>query len=390
MGEVNSVETPSNSVTDTKEFSLRQAFDKKTIVLLGSAILLFIFFLISENVTVQDFVDILGRINLFILITGAAFTFIAVLFDSIAWKLLLRISSIYPSISSVYRIQLASFSYGLLIPSAGAIEIIMRIALGKKEFVQEEEQRNATSGEILSSVVVHRLCGLLAFIPIAIFLSFAMFSYLSDMLTNFPGGQPLPEDFGIIFVTIISIVSIVIVFFFILIALSPNAAKKVVLTLLQGLGAFPYIERYAKKAMEPSEKIIEDFSTQFKVLAQNKLLSLCIFFLTFFSQIAHWISIYFILHSIQIPILIDQVAAVNFLSGTADLIPVGIPGMAGIKEITLKYFLQYGLKLEDKLAWSGSILVQLIKVYFLVLIGILVYLIGKTRLTMQDFEDKIS
>jgi uncharacterized protein (TIRG00374 family) len=384
------VETSSNSITDSKEFSLRQAFDKKTLILLGSAFLLFLFFLISENVSFQDFIDIIGRMNLIILIIGAGFTFIAVLIDSVAWKFLLRISSINPSIASVYRIQLASFSFGLLIPSAGAIEIIMRIALGRKEFVHEEKRRHATSGEILSSVVVHRLCGLLAFIPIAIFLSFAMFSYLSDMLANLPGGQPLPEDFGIFFVTSISIISLIIVAFFSLIAISSNTAKKIVLILLKGLSVLPYIDSFAKKAMEPYEKIIENFSNQFKYLAQNKLLSFLVFLLTFFSQIAHWISIYFILHSIQIPILIDQVAAVNFLSGTADLIPVGIPGMAGIKEITLKFFLQFGLKLEDKLAWSGSILVQLIKVYFLVFVGILVYLIGKTRLTIQDLEDKVS
>jgi uncharacterized membrane protein YbhN (UPF0104 family) len=106
--------------------------------------------------------------------------------------------------------------------------------------------------------------------------------------------------------------------------------------------------------------------------------------LAFLSQITHWLSILFILHSINILISVDQVAAVNFLGGTIDLIPVGIPGMAGLKEISLSVFIEYGLDIEKSLALSGAILVQLVKFYFLIIVGLIVYILGKTRLTTSD------
>ena len=82
--------------------------------------------------------------------------------------------------------------------------------------------------------------------------------------------------------------------------------------------------------------MIDDFSVQFSYLAKNKAVSMIALILAFFSQVAHWISILLLLHSVDVLIALDQVAAVNFLAGTVDLIPVGIPGMAGLKEISLK------------------------------------------------------
>jgi hypothetical protein len=267
------------------------------------------------------------------------------------------------------------------------MEIIMRIVLGRKEFINEEENRNATSGEILSSIVAHRLCGLIAFIPVSIFVAFAILAYFDDIVYN-ETKQHLPDNIAITFTLTISLLAIIIITLFILIAKAPNAAKKVFTLILTGIAYFPLIGKFAKNAIEPSEKIIDDFSIQFAYLAQNKFLSIIALVLAFFSQVAHWVSIYFILQSIQIPILLDQVAAVNFLGGTVDLIPVGIPGMAGLKEITLSVFLKSGLGLNPTLSFSGSLLVQLVKFYFLIIVGVLVYVLGKTRVSIYDLENK--
>jgi len=381
------VEKSSKHITELKEISLRETFDKKTLLLLGFAAIALIFYLILEDINILNIVELITDANLLILIIGTLATFVAVLFDSLAWKILLGISSIRPSIPTVYRIQLASFSYGLLIPSAGAMEIIMRIVLGRKEFINEEENRNATSGEILSSIVAHRLCGLIAFIPVSIFVAFAILAYFDDIVYN-ETKQHLPDNIAITFTLTISLLAIIIITLFILIAKAPNAAKKVFTLILTGIAYFPLIGKFAKNAIEPSEKIIDDFSIQFAYLAQNKFLSIIALVLAFFSQVAHWVSIYFILQSIQIPILLDQVAAVNFLGGTVDLIPVGIPGMAGLKEITLSVFLKSGLGLNPTLSFSGSLLVQLVKFYFLIIVGVLVYVLGKTRVSIYDLENK--
>ncbi|MHA1542739.1 MAG: hypothetical protein ACTSQH_07160, partial [Candidatus Hodarchaeales archaeon] len=91
----------------------------------------------------------------------------------------------------------------------------------------------------------------------------------------------------------------------------------------------------------------------------------------------------------SIPISLDQVAAVNFLGGTVDLIPLGIPGMAGLKEITLSVFIEVGLGISTDIALSGAILVQLIKFYFLILVGLVVYVIGKTRIATREITSNL-
>ena len=379
------MEKRSNQDLPRNNISLKEAFDKKTLILLGFAAFVLILYFILENVSISSMVDTFLGANLVLLVIGAAFTFIAVLLDTITWKFLLGISKITPSIRTTYRIQLSSFSYGLLIPSAGAVEAIMKVVMGTQEFYNEEEKRHATSGEILSSVVAHKLCGLLAFIPISTFIAVSMFEYLSAILVEL-GYAPLPEDFNLIFIIIISIVTLLIVSIFVLIALRPNVAKRILNTILKGFGSSPLLKRRINSEKLSSDNIVDDFSVQFTYLAKNKLISLLALILAFFAQVAHWLSILLILHSVDILISLDQVAAVNFLGGTVDLIPVGIPGMAGLKEISLSVFIEYGLSISTDKALSGAILVQLVKFYFLIMVGLIVYILGKTRVNSQNFD----
>lgn len=382
------MEKSSKLIVEGTEISLRKAFDKKTLLLLGIAAIALIIYLYLGGVSIFTMIGIMLSANPLILLLGTLFTFVAILIDTLAWKVLLGISSIRPSTSSVYRIQLASFSYGLLIPSAGAVEGIMRIALGTQEFDNELENRKTTSGEILSSVIAHKLCGLLAFIPISVFVALAILAYFNEIISKMTG-QSLSDEIALIFVVIISLLSLIIVIFFILIAKSPKTAKTIIKNILRIFSSFPLIGVTAKNAMEPSEKIIDDFSIQFAYLAKNKFSSLIALVLAFFSQVAHWVSIYFLLTSLSgITITLDQVAAVNFLGGTIDFLPVGIPGMAGLKEITLSVFLDIGLGLGSTLAASGAILVQLMKFYFVIIVGLLVYIIGKSKVTSQNLKEK--
>jgi len=386
--EVKYVDTSPRTITEEKEISLRKTFDKKTLFLLGFAFIALVTYLILGKVSIVDMLEIILSASPPILMIGASITFVAVLLDTVTWKILLGISSIHPSTKSIYRIQLASFSYGLLIPSAGAVETIMRVSMGTKEFLNEKEGRNATSGEILSSVIAHRLCGLLSFIPISVFVAFAILTYFSDVIEN-EFGYSLSEEVGISFIFIVSLISILVITLFILIAKSPNRAKKILLKILGGLALLPLIGEWVKSIMKPSEQMVDDFSIQFTYLAQNKSLSFLALILSFLSQIIHWIAIFVILQSIQVPILLDQVAAVNFLGGTVDIIPVGIPGMAGLKEISLAFFLEKGLGLIATEATAGAILVQIVKFYFLILVGILVYILGKSKVTSKELSNDI-
>jgi len=129
------MESKSRMEFSEERISLRKVFDKKTIILLGFAAVVLIFYFILEDINIFDIFDTFINANWVLLIIGASFAFIAVLLDTITWKLLLSLASIRPPTLTTYRIQLSSFSYGLLIPSAGAVEAIMRVIMGTQEFV---------------------------------------------------------------------------------------------------------------------------------------------------------------------------------------------------------------------------------------------------------------
>ena len=46
-----------------------------------------------------------------------------------------------------------------------------------------------------------------------------------------------------------------------------------------------------------------------------------------------------------------------------------------------------GLNLGIDKAAAGAILVQLVKFYFLIIVGIVVYIVGKTRVTSRDLKE---
>ncbi len=374
------MENQSGIELNGESISLRKAFDKKTLLLLGFAAIVIIYYFISQKISILVVVETFLGANIILLVIGGSFTFIAVLLDTICWKLLLGILSIHPSTKSTFRIQLSSFSYGLLIPSAGAVEVIMRVIMGTQEFKNEDKNRNATSGEVLSSVVTHKLLGLLAFIPISVFIAFSMFDYLSEISVEL-GYPPFPNDFNFVFVILISVMAGLVASLFILIAVKPNMAKKMLNSVIKGISVIPLVGKHFRTVT--SDKTIDDFSVQFSFLAKKKAITLIALVLAFLSQVAHWISILLLLHSVDILIALDQVAAVNFLAGTVDLIPVGIPGMAGLKEISLSVFIEYGLGISTIEAFSGALLVQLVKFYFVIIVGLVVYVLGKTHVTSQ-------
>ena len=100
------MEKRSNQDLPRNNISLKEAFDKKTLILLGFAAFVLILYFILENVSISSMVDTFLGANLVLLVIGAAFTFIAVLLDTITWKFLLGISKITTSIRTTYRIQL--------------------------------------------------------------------------------------------------------------------------------------------------------------------------------------------------------------------------------------------------------------------------------------------
>ena len=71
-------------IVEGTEISLREAFDKKTLLLLGIAAIALIVYLYLGGVSIFTMIGIMLSANPLILLLGTLFTFVAILIDTLA------------------------------------------------------------------------------------------------------------------------------------------------------------------------------------------------------------------------------------------------------------------------------------------------------------------
>lgn len=355
-----------------EKFFLKSYFNKNTLVISIFAVLAIIIYFVIADIDIKELFHILTKVDYILLGLGALFTILAIIFDGISWNILLRISSIKTKIFEIIRISIISFSFGLLIPSAGAIDTIMKVYLSKDQFYNENTKKISTSGEILYSVILLRLCGLISFIPISVYISYSLVNFFN-----------ISNEVGLLFILVIILLVVILTIFLLFTVTVPSQLENFLISAVSKLNFVPKIRKNQDQLIIQINKIIKDYSTQFQYLLKNKQLAIIAILFTFVSQIAHWISILLILYSINIPISLDEVAVVNFLAGTIDILPFGIPGMEGLKEISLSLIINTKTG-NSTLAASGAILIQLAKFYFVVIIGLFLYLLNTKKKNSEN------
>ncbi|MFW9993284.1 MAG: YbhN family protein [Candidatus Odinarchaeota archaeon] len=361
---------------------IKQAIDKKTLVITLFAVILLIFYLNSISPDLEVIVDIIASIDFLLLLFGVSWSIIALFFDSVAWRELLKSSKIVVSYWKAFKVFMSSWTFNLLIPSAGASEIAVRTALTKSEFANEDKNQDLSPGNVLPSIILHRLLGMLAFIPLSAFVAYGLASI---------GYFGLNPSIGWTFMIIVSLVYFIITLTVISIAIKPAIVSTVVGVLCKIPG------KVITGLKEPMEKInlaidqnILTFSQQFQALARNRLSSMIAYAATFCAAVSHWISIYFIVSSIGIGqgenqfLIFHTIAVIAFVAGTIELVPVTFAGMEALLAIANTSFYSVIPPNSSEHALVAALLIRLVKFYFIVFIGILMFATRQKRSVVAD------
>jgi uncharacterized protein (TIRG00374 family) len=345
-----------------KRKMMQVSFNKRsTILSLAAFILMAIYFYLLGP---QGILDELTQINLGIFLLIIVIQLAGAFIVSFAWKLLLQIVQISPSTRDVYSVYLTSFGYGLLIPSMSAVETAIRIDLSKKVFEKNNRGNNPVdSSAVLSSIVLHKMIGGLVNIPVLLLISYSLVVYFE-----------LPTSWAFTFMTITTGLMIIMLLTAISISLNPGKTYRVLRGNLHVLARIlPPVAR--KKAVweEKLEKFVFDYHANFKILAQNWQKSIIAGFLILIAILMSWINLYLYIVALSVDVEIFVMIAVSFIGSTLNSLPLGIPGMEGIKEILVSESLRKFLSSNE----SGAIalLNSFIKFYIPVTAAILLGLL---------------
>ncbi|MFX0061315.1 MAG: YbhN family protein [Candidatus Hermodarchaeota archaeon] len=348
--------------------TLKKFFDYKTIIFL---VLAFGGMLIYFMITTQEYGGIgailstlLGAAPLFIF-AGIIINFCALTIDIIAWRLILSTNGIKPRFLRLANVYLTSFVFGLLIPSAGAVEIGIRTSMGKK-FYNHKEQRSATSGEILSSIALHRLLGTLAFIPLSVVVAAGFTILLEDYIEPW---------MGLVFILLIALFAVFLTCLIFSVYLRPQAV-------IRFFGSLPVLHNYKTTI----QNAVNDYNLSLSHLGKNKGKAILAFLCTFGTAIVSYFSGTLIIYSLDDSIPFLVVTVVIFLSGLLNLIPIPIPGMEGLREISVSWLFNVYKPGQPEKAAAASLLISLSSFYVVIIVGILVYLVTRGSFLREDFK----
>ncbi|MHA2369559.1 MAG: lysylphosphatidylglycerol synthase transmembrane domain-containing protein [Candidatus Hodarchaeales archaeon] len=288
--------------------------------------------------------------------------------DSLAWKYLLHTVDITPSTRKVYSVYLASFGYGLLLPSMHAVETTIRVELGRKNFGNSNhDEDSVSSSAILSSIVLHKMLGGLVGIVVLLAVSYSLVVYF---------GMPL--SWAIVFICITSFFIISSLSFILAISLNPERTSKVVKRMLHGLTViFPPLKRRQALWEKKIDAFVMNYYVNFKILVQNKRQASIAGCFVFCATLLSWTNAYVFTLAIGGDLDFWAMIATGFMASTLNSLPLGIPGMEGIKEIVVSEALRRFISSHKSAALA--ILFSFVKFYVPVTLAVIISLVLRRK-----------
>jgi len=283
--------------------------------------------------------DELAKVSLWIILAIIIVQLTGYFLDSLAWKLLLQTTTIKPSTWDLYSVYLASFGYGLLVPSMSAVETVIRVDLGKRVFDKNNRNKNPVdSSAILSSIVLHKMVGGLVNIPINVVIAYSLVVYFD-----------LPNAWGLAFMAITTLFLGIFLLMVITISLSPGKTSRIMKDLLHGLAkVLPAVAKRESTWEDKLEKFIFDYNTNFRILVQHWRQAIGAGLLILLATLVSWITLYLLIIGLSADVEFPVMIAINFIGATLNALPLGIPGMEGIKEIVVSEALQKFLDAHER------------------------------------------
>ncbi|MFX0113605.1 MAG: lysylphosphatidylglycerol synthase transmembrane domain-containing protein [Candidatus Hodarchaeota archaeon] len=351
-------------------------FDKRSVIFTVLALILMVIYF--SFLDLEGVLEEFSKISLWIFLAIIVVQLTGYFFDSVAWRLLLQTTGIKPSTRDLYSVYLASFGYGLLIPSMSAVETALRVDLGKRVF--EKNNSNETpidSSAILSSIVLHKMVGGLVNIPVNLVIAYSLVVYFD-----------LPATWGLAFMAITTLLLGLFLFIVIAISLSPGKTNRAMKGVIQGIARLiPPVARRKAVWEEKVEKFIFDYHRNFKFLARHWKQAIGAGVLILMAILTSWITLYLLIIGLSADVELLAMIAVNFMGATLNALPLGIPGMEGIKEILISEALQKFL--NDHKRGAIALLYSFAKFYVPVAAAVLIGLfLGVETSSLQKSSEE--
>jgi uncharacterized protein (TIRG00374 family) len=298
----------------------------------------------------------LAKISLWIILAIIVVQLTGYLLDSLAWKLLLQTTDIKPSIRDLYAVYLASFGYGLLVPSMSTVETALRVDLGN---------------------VLHKMVGGLVNMPVNLIIAYSLVVYFD-----------LPTIWGVAFMTITTILLGLFLFIVIAISLNPGKTNRMVKGLVDGLARLlPPVAKRKVGWEDKIEKFIFDYHRNFKFLMKHWKQAISSGCLILLATLVSWITLYLLIIGLSADVEFMAMIAVNFMGATLNALPLGIPGMEGIKEIVVSEALQQFLSTHKR--GAVALLFSFAKFYVPVTAAILAgFFLGVEKPSFRKSDDE--
>ncbi|MFQ5981143.1 MAG: lysylphosphatidylglycerol synthase transmembrane domain-containing protein [Candidatus Heimdallarchaeota archaeon] len=312
-------------------------FSRRSMILTVIALILVIIYF--SFLGPKDVLEELAKVSLWIILAIVIVQLTGYFLDSLAWKLLLQTTDIKPSIKDIYSVYITSFGYGLLVPSMSAVETAIRVDLGKQAFEKaNHSDKPVDSSAILSSIVLHKMLGGIVNIPVNIVIAYSLVVYFD-----------LPTSVGLTFMMFTTIALGIFLFLVIAISLSPDKTNRTLKGLLHGLTKIlPPVAKRKATWEDKLEEFIFDYHTNFKFLARHWKQAISAGILILLAILVSWVTLYLLIIGLSADVEILAMIAVNFIGASLNVLPLGIPGMEGIKEIVVAEALQKFLDSHER------------------------------------------
>ncbi len=353
------------------KFSLKRLFSWKSIILLLFGILLMGLYAFFTEITLEELLSDFLVSNKFYIVLGFLTGIGALLVDGFAWWLLLKARKIELPLLSANRIFFSSWVVGMLVPSMGLSESVIRGAVAQKVMNENKKtdfsEKTVNFGEIFSTIILHRLLGSFAAIVMAILAVWSMVSFgFYDKYLKIT-----PQVANLIIIIIAGFALL-----FMLIALVatvyPHILSKLVHKILKLLARI--IKKWEAKILGMHaniEKNIFGFSEQMKLLTETKLFSFLALICVVVAGLLHVLKWYFFFQSYNLDTPFLFVLTMGFLLGNLDLLPLAIPGMEGIKELGMTALLVLRPPYDSKLAFSAAVMTRFFLFYVMTALAII-------------------
>ena len=309
------------------------------------SILFIIFYFSSNPINFQQILNSNTPINWNYFWIGTLLAFLSNLLDGLAWhRILIFLDKRITKRDGVIN-HLVGFSLGIFIPVAGTAE------LASKSVMLTKKYPGFTSEETISSIAAIR----------TVFLITAYVAWGFLIVSLGMAGVLTPLETIVILVVVWIILTAVI---YILISFFGNVNRL--------SSALKYMERGSLKhhkihsIFDVIKSWLENFSKSFNQIKKMSRKEIIVMMILVFSQnFIKWVSVYFIyLAVLNLPFYV--VMFISVAIGFVNLIPAGIPGLAGLREIATIIGLDVFVKNKDQVVLSTLLQSASLYLFFLV------------------------